>query len=140
MIVEFGKAIVHISDVLPRVSISAQLYQTDDMRDAIARLYSDILLFSMEAIRWFKFSRLKHAISSVFSPYELKYKDMVDRIHQCATVIAEIAQGKHQAEMRDMHIGLLENREENRLLEEKVDRIEGKVNEVLALVTSQSMF
>jgi hypothetical protein len=84
------------------------------MRDAISRLYVHVLLFFQQAIKWYNQKRIKRVLSAVFSPFELKYKDTVDQIQECAKAINVLATSKSHAELRYMHTSIELFREELR--------------------------
>jgi hypothetical protein len=93
-----------ISNVLPSIKLSAQLYQTEQMKDAIANLYTHIIQFFQQAAGWYNKSSAGRALSSIFKPFELNYQDAVDQIRLCSETINNIADGASRAELRDMHI------------------------------------
>ncbi|KAM3070521.1 hypothetical protein ACMFMG_010342 [Clarireedia jacksonii] len=104
LIEEFAKALSLIGDVLSGIKLSAQLYQTEQMKDAIASLYTHIILFFQRAARWYNKSSAGRALSSILKPFELNYQDSVDQIKLCSETISNIAHGASQAEIRDIHI------------------------------------
>jgi hypothetical protein len=91
------------------------------MREAISRLYAHILKFLMQAVKWYSRNRAKRALSAVLSPYELKYKETVDQIHECTRATNDLAEGKHWIEMRDMHISIELLRREQQHIKDTVD-------------------
>jgi hypothetical protein len=104
LIEEFAKAMTLISDILAGVKLSSRLYQTEQMKETIARLYVHILLFFQQAVQWYTKSSAARALSSILKPFELGYQDTVDQIKLCAEAISNIAHGASQAELRDTHI------------------------------------
>lgn len=121
LVQEFSQALIQIGDALRLTKETAELYQTDDVRDAISRLYAPILVFFQQALRWYNRSRVGRALSAVFSPYELKYKDTVEQIQRCAKAVNDMAAAKSRAEIRDIHISLEMMRRETAQLKETVD-------------------
>jgi hypothetical protein len=93
-----------IGNVLPGIKLSARLYQTEQMKDAIANLYAHIIRFSQRAATWYNKSSAGRALSSILKPFELDYQDTVDQIKLCSETINNIAHGASRAEIRDMHI------------------------------------
>jgi hypothetical protein len=131
-----------IGDVLPGIKLSARLYQTDQMKDAIANLYANIILFFQRAARWYNKSSAARALSSILKPFELEYQDTVEQIKLCSETINNIAHGASRAEIRDMHItvqlihGNLQGLQNKLLqmqvsLDEKEVRIASHIDQVL---------
>jgi len=110
---QLHQALEAISDVLPRVELHVKLYPTARMQTAMAQLYAHLLLFLRQAVKWFSQNSAKRAFSSLISPFELKYKGLVDGIRRCATTISEEASASSKAEIRVLH-GVVE-RSDNKL-------------------------
>src|ERR1700712_2813302 len=72
---QFSKALSRIGSVLPRTRLSAELYRTDHMKEAICSLYAHILLFFQKAVKWYNLGPAGRALSSLFKPFELHYED-----------------------------------------------------------------
>jgi len=104
LIEELAKALTLISDVLPGIKLSARLYQTKEMKDAVANMYGNIIHFFQGAARWYKKSSAGRALSSILKPFELEYQDTVDQIKCCSETINNLAQGASRAEIRDVNI------------------------------------
>lgn len=79
------------------------------MKGSVARLYAHIILFLKRATKWYNASRTGRAISSFFKPYELTYKDTIDRISECAKSIDDLAGISSKAELRGMSLTLSEH-------------------------------
>lgn len=62
-----------IGEVLPRAKLKLELYRTEAMLEAVARLYAQIMRFSQRAIKWYTNGKLKHVYHSVMS---VCYADM----------------------------------------------------------------
>jgi len=103
------------------MKIVAGLYQSDDMRDGIARLYEQIMRFLIRALKWYDKGRIRRVASSLVSPYELEYKDTVEQIEECAATVRHLANSKSQAEIRDLSLSMEIVRQEQIKLVEKVD-------------------
>ncbi|KAH7370953.1 hypothetical protein BKA65DRAFT_446146 [Rhexocercosporidium sp. MPI-PUGE-AT-0058] len=104
LIEELAKALTLIGNVLPGIKLSARLYQTEQMKGAIATLYAHVIHFFQRAARWYNKSSAGRAWSSILKPFELDYQDTVDQIKLCSETINNIAHGASRAEIRDMHI------------------------------------
>lgn len=94
LVQEFGRAIIEIGDALPQVDLVAHLYQIDDMRDAIARLYTQIPRLLSRALTWYKSRGFEKPISVILSPNELRYKDIVNQIEACSRSVNRIVASK----------------------------------------------
>lgn len=104
LVEEFSAVLVEVGDVLPQASLIAQLFPTDDMRDAIARLYTQMLYFLVHALKWYNRSGLRRVLAALKNPYDLKCKDIVSQIRSCSELIYGMADGKSRAEIRDIRI------------------------------------
>lgn len=155
LVVELSKALIRIGDVLPRTKLSAELYQTEHMKEAISRLYAHILLFFQQAVKWWNMGPAKKAVSVILKPFELDYKDTVEQIRICAKTVDDIANAAARAEVRDINIILqlqgkkLQEREASLQqtyeklhdmqiqLRDVQTRIDNKVQSVFEVVTSE---
>jgi hypothetical protein len=106
LVTELSKALAKIGDALQQAKLSAELYQTPHMQNAISRLYAHIILFLQQAMKWYTMSSAGRAVSSIFKPFELNYQDTVDEIKLCTQTINDIAGLASRAELRDMHINI----------------------------------
>lgn len=106
LVVQFSRALTMIADVLPRAKLSAELYHTNDMKDAIASLYAHILLFLKQAIKWYNIGPASRALTALFKPFELRYNDTVEQIEQCAKTIDDVAGISVKAEVREISVSL----------------------------------
>ncbi|KAF2456391.1 hypothetical protein BDY21DRAFT_386418 [Lineolata rhizophorae] len=104
LVVQLCQALCNIGDALPRAKITAELYKTDQMKDAISRLYAHILLFFQQAVKWYNRSPAGRVLSSIFKPFELEYKDNLEQIRICAKRVDDTANTAARAEIRDIHI------------------------------------
>ncbi|ERF71742.1 hypothetical protein EPUS_09451 [Endocarpon pusillum Z07020] len=106
LIMRIASAFTEIGDILPQVEMSANLYPNEFIKHAVANLYAQILKFCKKATKWYKRSRVMHALVAITKPYELEFKDVVDQIKLHAQKIQHLSNVSCQAEMRDMHITL----------------------------------
>jgi len=112
LLVKFSQALVEIGDALRQTRLSASLFQTDTMKDAIGRLYAHILLFFQSALKWYRAHPFQRAVRSIIKPYDLEYKETVEQIELCAQNVNEIASAANRAEIRDMHLTIQEMQSE----------------------------
>jgi hypothetical protein len=93
-----------IGDVLPRAHLSVELYQTADMKAALSRLYTCLIMFFHLCVRWYNQNSWGRLWSSLKNPFELKYKDLVADIESCSTLVEGLANGGARVEIRDIHV------------------------------------
>ncbi|CAG8975769.1 hypothetical protein HYALB_00009289, partial [Hymenoscyphus albidus] len=86
------------------LELTVQLFPNRAIRADVVSTYAYILKFLIRALRWFKESRLSHAIHSITRPSELRYDDLIEKIQYLSRNIAELAAASSQAELRNMHI------------------------------------
>lgn len=104
MITEIAKTVANIADVLPRADLSSNLYPTQRMRVAVARLYAKILHFVKEAISWYKKGKFAHSVSSILKPYELNFKTVIEDISKASRQVDEESAAACRAEIRALHL------------------------------------
>ena len=148
LVSQLSQALAKIGEALQQTKLCAELYQTDNMREAIARLYAHILLFFQQAVRWYTMGPAGRAFSSIFKPFDLDYKDTVEQIRLCSQTINDIASASSRAEIRDIHITIqMQNRQlqerDNKLhemqlqLKEIQSKIDSSTGQVLQVATSK---
>jgi LytS/YehU family sensor histidine kinase len=76
------------------------------MRVAVAQLYAKVLYFVKDAVKWYKKGKLAHSISSVWKPYELGFKTIVEEISEASRRVDQEASAASKAEIRELHIKL----------------------------------
>lgn len=104
LLAEISKAISNLGDVLPRTELHSILYPTTRMRDAVALLYAKIIEFIIKAIKWCKKGKLRHALTAITHPFELKFKSITDEITLRSRRVDELASAASKAEIRDLHL------------------------------------
>jgi hypothetical protein len=102
LIEEIAKAFVAIGDVLPRADLSAELYQTEYMKDALSRLYAFVIRFLQLCVRWYSRSSLGRFFSGLKHPFKLDYEDLVEQIKVCSAAIEDLANAGLRVEVRDI--------------------------------------
>jgi hypothetical protein len=127
LISEFSQALAKISDALRQTKLTAELFQTDPVKDAISQLYAHIILFFQQAVRWYNRSSAGRAFSSIFKPYELEYEDTIEQIKLCAEAISDMASAASRAEVRDMHITIQLMRREMQRRDQKLTEMQLQV-------------
>ncbi|KAH8590413.1 hypothetical protein B0O99DRAFT_691622 [Bisporella sp. PMI_857] len=103
LVSQFSQALAEIGEALWQTKLSAELYGMEQMKEAISRLYAHIILFFQQAVKWYSMSSAGRAISSIFKPFELDYKDTVEEIKLCSQTVNNIASAASRAELRDLH-------------------------------------
>lgn len=72
---------------------------------ALAKLYASIMEFFTRAHQWCetgRFPSIKRVAQSVVSPFELRYKDILDRIKYQSTTIKELGVSGSQSDVRSI--------------------------------------
>ncbi|KAI4658936.1 uncharacterized protein J4E79_006696 [Alternaria viburni] len=100
---KLSQALISIGDVLPRMDLSAELYQTQYMEAALSRLFTYIILFLRLCVRWYKKSPLGRICSAIKTPFELGYQELVNHIQECSKAVDDLASAGARAEIRDVH-------------------------------------
>lgn len=100
---QLSQGLLDISNLLPQSELHAKLYPTERMKASMSQLYACLLLFLRDTVRWFSRSSTGRVISAVFEPFELKRKDLIERIRACAMMIDGEASAASKAELRGLH-------------------------------------
>jgi hypothetical protein len=98
-LIEISRAIANIANVLPRTKLLYELYPIKDMQHSIANVYAKIIEFVLETLKWYKKSKLQHAISAVIKPYKIGLKGLVDEIAERSRRVDELASTAVKAEL-----------------------------------------
>ncbi|KAH7308658.1 hypothetical protein B0I35DRAFT_442378 [Stachybotrys elegans] len=104
LVAQFSQALSMIAQVLPRTELSAELYQSNEMKDAVAHLYAHILLFLQQAVRWYHAGPASRALTALFKPFELSYKESIEQIMLCAQQIDDISSIASKVEIREIKV------------------------------------
>jgi hypothetical protein len=102
LVEKLAQAFVAIGDVLPRANLSAELYQTGYMKDALSRLYAYIILFLRLCVRWYNKSSIGRFVSAITSPFELDYQELIDQIKVSSAAVEHLANAGARVEIRDI--------------------------------------
>ena len=86
------------------MDLSAELYRTEDMETALSRVYAHIILFFHHCVQWYNRSPLGRLWSSIISPFELDYQELVEQIQLSSKAVDDLANAGSRAEVRDIHI------------------------------------
>ena len=89
--------------MLPRTDFTLVLYPTDTMQEAVAMLYAHIMKFLRKATLWYNKNKFSHAIGSIFKPWTLSWKEIIQKIGEQSRRIERLASIASKAELRDMH-------------------------------------
>ncbi|KAL1631197.1 hypothetical protein SLS56_004444 [Neofusicoccum ribis] len=109
---QLSKASSIVADLLPKTKLTLILYPTEPIREAVALLYSRILGFILNAVRWYRQGRLKHAWNALANPWALSFKDDMDEIGDVARTVESLSKGAAKAELRETHLELMQTRSE----------------------------
>lgn len=89
-----------ISYALQEAALSANLYHTGGIKKAITSLYIDVITFFIKVAKWYKKHRLTRLISAIAKPFQLDYRDTLEKIRVSSEIIEGIAAGQSRAELR----------------------------------------
>jgi hypothetical protein len=103
LIKQVSKALVQIAEVLPRIDIKISLYPSEEMSRAVTTVYVSILQLLQQAAGWYSEGKVKHFVSSIIRPYELRFKDLVDDIARSSRQVDQLAFTASQKELKELH-------------------------------------
>lgn len=106
LVAEYAEALVCIGDLLPRVRLNAELYRNAFMREAVSRLYAQILRFFRPAVEWYSASGFGRVIKAVCNPFECGLKDTVQKIKACAELMDGIADASMRVDQRTYNMDI----------------------------------
>ncbi|KAH0841535.1 hypothetical protein FOPE_06788 [Fonsecaea pedrosoi] len=109
LLVEISRALTYVAEALPQIKLNLDLYQTEEMQQAVSRTYAYMLLFLQKAAKWYSTTSLSRVVTAVVSPFSLKYQDIVMQIKQCADQVTLIASAGARAETRDLTLKMREH-------------------------------
>ena len=81
------------------------------MQAAVAQLYVHVLTFLQAALKWYRDSRLVHAVKSVFQPWDLTFRDQYEAIAAASKRIRQMTDVASKAELRDTHLEVLQGKQ-----------------------------
>ncbi|CAN9398485.1 unnamed protein product [Alternaria alternata] len=99
-----SQALIDIANVLPRMDLSAELYQTKYMEAALSQLFTYIVLFLRLCVRWYNKNPLSRICSAIKTPFELGYQDLLEHIRECSKAVDDLANAGARVEVRDVRI------------------------------------
>jgi len=137
---ELAKAFVAIGNALPRADLSAELYQTEYMKEALSRLYACIIRFLHLCVIWYSRCSLGRFFSGLKNPFKLEYHDLVEQIKVCSVAIEDLANAGARVEIRD--ISTTQTLHHSQLMDlwgkllEKQEWVEKSLTQLLQVTTS----
>ncbi|KAI1125433.1 hypothetical protein F5Y10DRAFT_9991 [Nemania abortiva] len=108
LIKELTKAMVRISDVIKHVQVQYFLYPTDEVIEYMSEIYSHIMSFAIRAVDWYQKGKIAHSLAAFTSPFQLKFRDIVDNISETSHNIDRWATTMSHMEIRRMRQQLIE--------------------------------
>jgi hypothetical protein len=141
MLEHFCQAMIEVGGALKHASLNAEMYQTEQVKEAISHVYAHIILFFQQAVKWYSMSSIRRVLSAVANPPELDYAKTVQQIKFWAESIKDIASAAGRAELRDVHVTvqsqhrkLLEMQDHMKKWQREMDE---KVSRVIQIGTSK---
>ncbi|KAF2103667.1 hypothetical protein NA57DRAFT_8357, partial [Rhizodiscina lignyota] len=105
---KLSKSVSQVADLLPQQSLLLVLYPTAQMQTSVARLYAHILIFFVSALKWYKDSRLVHAIKSILQPWDMKFRTQYEAIAAETQQVRRLAEVALNVEVRDTRLEVLQ--------------------------------
>ncbi|KAK6852030.1 hypothetical protein PG995_012155 [Apiospora arundinis] len=135
-----SEGLIQISDLLPRIELTAWLYPIPPLRQIITKIYGHILRFLVRALGWYQESKPRHAFHSLTRPTELRYDDILSSIASLSRSMLETAGASSQAEQRDMHLGIRQQIQNQETLQGSVERLTSIVLEMQSSMAAERVF
>ncbi|KAH7125898.1 hypothetical protein EDB81DRAFT_201955 [Dactylonectria macrodidyma] len=110
LVKELCKALCRVADALRHVQLNLLLYPTEAMRENAAKLYLHIIEFATRAIKWYEKRRILKAVSALSSPFQLKFRDIIEDLLDTSRSIDRLALSMSQVEARQMRLEMTETR------------------------------
>lgn len=117
------------------------------MQNAVARLQGHIMIFFQDVVKWYRKSSTSRALSAIFKPFDVEYKDTLEEIRACSGIVDEIANTAGRAEVRDIRIyAQLQHQSldtQNQKLDaqnQKLKEIQNQVTELLILGAGKCVY
>ncbi|KAF5013873.1 hypothetical protein FDECE_154 [Fusarium decemcellulare] len=110
LVKELCKALCRIADALRHVQLNLLLYPTEAMQRHAEHLYAHIMEFTIRAMRWYQKHPVLRALSALSSPFQLKFRDIVDDVLETSRCIDRLGLSMSQVEVRQMRLELSETR------------------------------
>lgn len=92
-----------MADLLPRVEIQVNLYNTPSMQQAAHKLYGLVLQHCYSMLEWYEEGRLTHAWKAFIKPYSLRFEDTVKEVESASRLIEQLANVELQREQRQVY-------------------------------------
>jgi hypothetical protein len=73
------------------------------MSKAVTTVYVNIIRLLQRAAGWYSEGKLKHFASSIWRPYDLSFKDLIEEIAYSSRTVDKLASTASQLELREMH-------------------------------------
>jgi hypothetical protein len=102
IIEDLAKNLTEIGDIVQLCAEHAQLFNTQEMRDLVCRLYTGVFIFLREAMRWYEEKRAKRLLQSFNQDFYAKFSETLTEIRRIEKLIYAKAQNASHAEIRDM--------------------------------------
>ena len=78
------------------------------MQQAVAKLYARLIHFMVHALKWYQKSKAQRAIGAIFKPFALDFQDRLTEVNELSRTVDEIATSAAQAELRAVHVGVVD--------------------------------
>jgi hypothetical protein len=80
------------------------LYPINRIKKTLLKLYVYIIKFFQQAVEWYKINIINRAVSLIFKPFELSFKNTYDKINKSLKIIDDITNTTVKTKIRNLHI------------------------------------
>ncbi|KAK8016658.1 hypothetical protein PG993_014847 [Apiospora rasikravindrae] len=112
LIESLSEALSTITDHVAECQVELELYETQEMKEAIANLYADIFLLLSDLMGYLTKKRVQRLLGSFNENLCKKYEDQISSINKKAQKIQRLAEQGSRAEIRALRLQL-ENLEQS---------------------------
>ncbi|KAH8588667.1 hypothetical protein B0O99DRAFT_600563 [Bisporella sp. PMI_857] len=95
---------------------------------AVTKLYAHIIHFMVRTLRWYQKSKAKRAIGALFKPSALNFQDNLTEVNELSRDVDEIATTAAQAELRAVHVGVMDTNHMLSLARSEIKRLSDLVS------------
>ncbi|KAK7984660.1 hypothetical protein PG988_002282 [Apiospora saccharicola] len=101
-----SEALSNITDHVAECQIELEMYETPEMKEAVARLYAEIFLFLSDLMDYLTKKRLKRLLDAFNEDLYKRFEDRIRDIGRRASKIQRLAEQGSRAELRAVRLEL----------------------------------
>ncbi|KAH0044110.1 hypothetical protein KCU78_g480, partial [Aureobasidium melanogenum] len=134
---KFAQAFNEIGDALYLATCSASIYGTTNIEVTMSQLYLQIMRFLSKAVEWYAKNPIRRMLSAIANPWELKYKDCLEKIRSCVAKVNDHSVVATWARLRVLHDDLSTQGTKLSNVEVIVSGWQSKYDKILELLQQQ---